>query len=141
MNKFIKDNLLNISWIIALISTAGSLYFSEILYFSPCVLCWYQRIAMYPLVIILAVGIIKKDKNIHYYVLPISIIGAVFAFYQNLLYYNFLAVNLAPCVSGISCTTRYLHLFGFMDIPLLSLISFLLITILLLVHKKNVQRI
>lgn len=139
MNKFIKDNLLYIPWAVALISTVGSLYFSEVLGFAPCILCWYQRIAMYPLVVILGVGIIKKDKNIHYYALPFSIIGSVFAFYQNLLYYNVISVNLAPCVSGISCTTRYLQLFGFMDIPLLSLISFILITLLILVHKIRID--
>lgn len=139
MIKFIKDNILYIAWITAVVSMAGSLYFSEVLGFAPCTLCWYQRIAMYPLVLIIGLGIIKKDRNFLNYALPLSIIGGATAFYQNLLYYNVISINLAPCVSGVSCTTRYIQLFGFMDIPLLSLASFVVITAALLIHKSGID--
>jgi len=136
MVKFIKNNILYVAWITAVASMAGSLYFGEILGFTPCVLCWYQRIAMYPLVLIIGVGIVKKDRNFLNYALPLSIIGGAIAFYQNLLYYNVIQERLIPCTFGISCTTKYIQLLGFIDIPLLSLLSFILITVALLIHKK-----
>lgn len=133
---FIKNNLAQFSLLIATISTAGSLIFSEILSFPPCTLCWYQRIAMYPLVVILAIGIWKKDKFLSYLVLPFSIIGLIIAAYHNLLYYNIIPESVAPCTLGISCTTKYIEWLGFVTIPLLSLISFLAITILMLLFRK-----
>ena len=134
--KFIKENVLYIAWMTAVASMAGSLYFGEILGLTPCVLCWYQRIAMYPLVLIIGIGIVKKDRNFLNYALPLSIIGGAIAFYQNLLYYNVIQERLIPCTFGISCTTKYIQLLGFIDIPLLSLFSFILITAVLLIHKK-----
>ena len=134
--KFIKENVLYIAWMTAVASMAGSLYFGEILGLTPCVLCWYQRIAMYPLVLIIGIGIVKKDRNFLNYALPLSVIGGAIAFYQNLLYYNVIQERLIPCTFGISCTTKYIQLLGFIDIPLLSLLSFILITVALLIHKK-----
>lgn len=134
--QFVKENLAEFSLLIATTSTIGSLVFSEILNFPPCVLCWYQRIAMYPLVIILAVGIWKKDKNLPYLVLPFSLIGLIIASYHNLLYYNILPESTAPCTLGVSCTTKYIEWLGFVTIPLLSLLSFLAITILMIMYKK-----
>lgn len=136
MMKFIKDNLLYIAWITAAASMAGSLYFGEVLGLTPCVLCWYQRITMYPLVLIIGIGIAKKDRNLYYYALPLSIIGGAIAFYQNLLYYGVIQERLAPCTFDISCITRYVHLLGFIDIPLLSLFSFVIVTAALLIHKN-----
>ncbi|MBI2074862.1 MAG: disulfide bond formation protein B [Candidatus Levybacteria bacterium] len=118
-----------ISWISAFAAFLGSLYFSEILDFVPCVLCWYQRILMYPLVIIIAVGIIRKDKNLPFYVLPLSIPGIIIGFYQHLLQIGIIPESTAPCAFGVSCSTTYIDWFGFITIPLLSLISFMVITI------------
>ncbi len=134
--KLIKDNLLYIAWITAVASMVGSLYFGEVLGLVPCSLCWYQRITMYPLVLIIGVAIVKKDRHFYQYALPLSIIGGAIAFYQNLLYYNVIQERLTPCTFGISCTTKYIQLLGFIDIPLLSLLSFILITTTLLIHKK-----
>lgn len=122
---------------IAVLATLGSLFFSEILHLPPCILCWYQRITMYPLVTILIVGIIRRDKNLPLYVLPLSLIGLVIALYHNLLYYHILPESAAPCVQGISCTTRLIEWLGFMTIPLLSLAAFTLITISMLIFKKH----
>jgi len=134
--RFVKDKLAQLSLLIAAISTIGSLIFSEILNYPPCILCWYQRIVMYPLVIILAVGIWKKDKFLAYLVLPFSIIGLIIATYHNLLYYNIITESVAPCTLGISCTTKYIEWFGFITIPLLSFAAFLTITILMILYKK-----
>ena len=134
--QFMKKYLIHIAWVQALVAMTGSLFFSEVMRFPPCVLCWYQRICMYPLVAILAVGIIRKDKQIHWYVLPLSLVGLTIAVYHNLLYYHILSESLAPCVQGISCTTKYFAWFGFITIPLLSLIAFTVITVSMLLHIR-----
>ena len=134
--KFIKENLMQFAFLIALMASIGSLYFSEIVKFPPCSLCWYQRLFMYPIAIVIAIGLWKKDKNLVYYVLPFSIIGLIISLYHNLLYYGFISESIQPCTAGVSCTEAQLQLFGYITIPLLSLISFSLITILVLIHKK-----
>ena len=133
----ISKNSLYIAWTVALIGTLGSLYFSEIRDFAPCPLCWYQRIALYPLVLILGAGIMLKDKNVFYYAFPLAAIGAAVGLYQNLLYYKVLPETAALCTFGVSCTNRYLEWFGFIDIPLLSFASFIIIALSLLLYKKN----
>ncbi len=139
MPDWIRKNILYIAWAQAVVAMAGSLFFSEVMKFPPCVLCWYQRICMYPLVAILGVGIYTKDKRVHYYVLPLSVIGLAIALYHNLLYYNILPENLAPCVAGISCTIKFFAWFGFITIPLLSLTAFAIITACMLIfsHSKK----
>jgi disulfide bond formation protein DsbB len=134
--KFIKKYILYMALATATASMAGSLFFSNVLHFPPCVLCWYQRIAMYPLVVILAVGLIKKDKYLPFYVLPFSIAGGLIAVYHNLLYYHLLPNSVAPCEAGISCTTKFIEWFGFLTIPFLSLISFVVITVCVVLYKK-----
>ncbi|MBI2600427.1 disulfide bond formation protein B [Candidatus Daviesbacteria bacterium] len=133
----IKDNLVYLAWVQALIATLGSLYFSEILGFVPCILCWYQRILTYPLVIIIAVGILLKDKKLAFYVLPFSLLGMVVAFYQYLLQMGVIADQLGPCSLGVSCTSVYIEWFGFITIPFLSLLSFAIITACMYVSLKE----
>lgn len=131
-----KEKLIYLAWIQSIIATIGSLYFSEIRHFTPCVLCWYQRILMYPLVLIIAVGILRKDKKIYQYVLPLTLTGTIVALFHNLLYYKILPESAAPCVAGISCTTRFFAWFGFITIPLLSLTAFLVITLCMVLYWK-----
>jgi disulfide bond formation protein DsbB len=128
MGKVLRENILYVAFVQALVAMAGSLFFSEILHFPPCILCWYQRICMYPLVAILAVGIYYKDKHIYRYVLPLSIIGLLIAIYHNLLYYKILPEAAAPCQLGISCTTKFIEWEGFITIPFLSMVAFAVIT-------------
>ncbi len=137
MQSFIKKYSLYGAWGVALLATFGSLFFSEVLHFQPCVLCWYQRIFIYPLVVILAIAIMKKDTLVHQYALPLVYIGTVISIFQNLLYYKVIPEALAPCTAGVSCTTQYIHWLGFISIPLLSLISFISIGLLLIVYKKQ----
>ncbi|OGE87862.1 MAG: hypothetical protein A3J07_04095 [Candidatus Doudnabacteria bacterium RIFCSPLOWO2_02_FULL_49_13] len=125
------------AWIIAALATTGSLYFQYIMSLPPCVLCWYQRIFMYPLVAIIAVGILKKDSNLPLYVLPLSLIGLAISIYHNLLYYNLIPESLAPCTIGISCTTRQIEWLSFVTIPLLSLLSFLTINVIMIINLKK----
>lgn len=132
----IQEYSLYAAWTVALVATTGSLYFSEVAGFLPCMLCWYQRIAMYPLVLILLVGILLKDTKAWAYGLPLAIIGWFIAAYHNLLYYNVLTESAATCRAGVSCTTQHIAWFGFLTIPLLSFMAFTLIIILLLMQRK-----
>jgi disulfide bond formation protein DsbB len=126
------------AWFAAAMATAGSLFFSEVMKLPPCVLCWYQRIAMYPLVWILAVAIVKKDLTIaRLLALPMALVGFGIAIYHNLLYYKLIPESITPCTSGVSCTSKQIEWFGFVTIPVLSLCAFLIITSLLLRIKKE----
>ncbi|MEK9178488.1 MAG: disulfide oxidoreductase [Patescibacteria group bacterium] len=122
--KKLQTYFLPFVFLVSAVSTLGSLYFSEILKLPPCVLCWYQRIFMYPIAFISAVAWFKKESNWAYYVLPLAIVGLAIAIYHNLLYYGVLSESVQPCTLGISCTTRQLDWFGFISIPLMSLAAF-----------------
>lgn len=136
--KLLKKYALYIAFLQAWASMMGSLYFSEILGYAPCTLCWYQRIVMYPLVIILFVAILRKDKNVAYYALPLSIIGAFIALYQYFLQFNILPNSVkTSCSIYESCSQIYLSLFGFITIPLLSFLAFLVITVMLVILLKT----
>jgi disulfide bond formation protein DsbB len=125
------------AWIIALLATVGSLFFSEVMLLPPCVLCWYQRIAMYPLVVILGVGIILGDRRVKFYALPVCLAGFAVAVYHNLLYYGILPESIAPCTQGVSCTSVQLEWLGLITIPLMSLTAFVLIALCLLFYKSK----
>lgn len=140
MKGFIKEYFPQLALLQAIVATLGSLSFSEIFHFTPCVLCWYQRICMYPLVIILAIGIWRKNKDLPLYVLPLTIIGGGIAIYHNLLYYNILPEAAAPCRLGVSCTTHFFAWFGFITIPLLSLSAFTIITTLMIIYWKTLRQ-
>ncbi len=127
------------AWIISAVATLGSLFFSEVMMLPPCILCWYQRIAMYPLSILLFVGLLKIDRSLFRFTAPLALIGWAIAVYHNLLYYKILPESASPCVKGISCTTVQLEWLGFITIPLLSLIGFTLILACLLFFRKNYE--
>lgn len=128
-----------LSWIFATVSTFGSLFFSEVMLFPPCVLCWYQRICMYPLVLILLVGMFPINKSVIKFSLPLVICGWGIAFYHNLLYYQILPESAAPCVQGISCTSVHIQWLGFITIPLLSLTSFSCIGLFLILTARKLK--
>lgn len=127
------------SWLISMVATLGSLFFSEIMLLPPCVLCWYQRICMYPLTILLLVGFWTQDKGVLKYASPLALIGWVIAFYHNLLYYNILPESASPCMQGISCTSIQLNWLGFITIPLLSLVSFTMILVMFIIQKRKMK--
>ena len=127
------------AWVLVTVSTLGSLFFSHIMEFAPCVLCWYQRICLFPLVIILATGLFPFEKRVIKYSLPLAIAGWITAFYHNLLYSGIIPQDLQPCSQGVSCTEKYIDLFGFLTIPMLSLISFSIIITLLLLLKRRIS--
>ena len=132
--------LLFICWLIVTLSALGSLFFSYVMGFAPCVLCWYQRICLFPLVIILAAGLFPFDKHVVRYALPLAIAGWLTALYHTLLYEGVIPESIQPCSQGVSCTEEYIDLFGFLSIPMLALLSFSTIIILLIILKKRTAK-
>lgn len=132
--------LLYPAWVVALVATLGSLYFSEIRGFVPCTLCWYQRILMYPLVLILGVATYRQDERGFAYSLPLSVAGILVATYhvldQNVPGFGAPAL----CAAGVPCSAKYINWLGFISIPVLSLTAFALITAMLLVSRARARR-
>lgn len=124
-----------IALLAAWIAMSGSLYFSEVAGFIPCTLCWYQRILMYPLAAIIAVGILLRDPKLPYYVLPLSLLGQGFSTYHYLLQKTQIFGAETTCKVGVPCTTIWINWFGFVTIPLLALIAFTIITIAMLIAQ------
>ncbi len=125
------------AWLIALAATVGSLFFSEVMQLPPCVLCWYQRIAMYPLVLVIGVGIITRDLRLKIYALPLCVTGLAVSAYHNLLYYGLIANSILPCTEGVSCTSLQIEWLGFITIPLMALTAFIGVAICLICYKPK----
>lgn len=128
---------LQLNFLTALAGVLGSLYFSEIMKFPPCALCWYQRICLYPLALIFAVALWTEDQNYKKYALPFILIGLLVSLYHNLLYYGLISATLTPCTKELSCTAKQLELFGVITIPMLSFLSFLTMLIFVRWNNKN----
>jgi disulfide bond formation protein DsbB len=126
----IRGQELTMAWLIALASTLGSLYYSEIAHFEPCRYCWYQRIAMYPLAVILGMAAWKKDLGIRIYASALAGIGGLIAAYHYLIQV-FPTLSSGECSVGVPCTARYVEKFGFVSIPWMALAGFSLILVLL----------
>ncbi len=122
---------LYLAWLVSIVATSGSLYFSEVRHFVPCTLCWYQRILMYPLIIVLGIASYRQDGKIVGYTLPLSILGAIVALY-HVLEQSIPGFGApALCRAGVPCSARYIDWLGFISIPVLSLTAFVLITVFL----------
>lgn len=131
--------LVLVGWLIVSVSALGSLFFSYIMEFAPCVLCWYQRICLFPLVIILARGLFPLDRQVVKYALPLAAAGWLLAAYHNLLYAKIIPESLQPCSRGVSCTEEYVELLGFVSIPMLSLLSFTALLGILIALKRRTR--
>lgn len=126
-----------VAWLIALSSLAGSLFFSEVMDLPPCVLCWYQRIAMYPLVLIIAIGIVTGDRGWKKYAIALSLIGLAISIYHNLIYYGVIPEAITPCTEGVPCNEVQIEWLGFITIPLMGLAAFISLVLCLLFHKPE----
>lgn len=125
------------AWLVSIIATLGSLYFSEIKGFIPCELCWYQRIAMYPLTLILGVATFQNDLGLKKIVLPMSIVGGVISFFHYLEQKVPGFGGIKPCASGVPCNAEYINWMGFITIPFLALTAFVLITVFTILSWKT----
>ncbi|HEY2004170.1 MAG TPA: disulfide oxidoreductase [Candidatus Saccharimonadia bacterium] len=124
-----REQLPYVVWVLALLSMAGSLAMSEVFKLTPCVLCWYQRILMYPLVVIVGVGIMRRQRDWVYYALPLVVAGTVVAGYHSLLQWGIIPEAAAPCSAVASCALEQINWLGFVTIPFMSFLSFLAIAV------------
>ena len=122
------------AWAVAVVASTGSLYLSEIVGLMPCSFCWYQRIAMYPLVIVLGIGALRRDAAVWRYALPLSAVGLLIAIYHVTIQWQ-PSLDVGACSSGAPCSGRYLAVFGFVTIPTMAGAAFVLIAALLLLVR------
>jgi disulfide bond formation protein DsbB len=125
------------AWLVALTATLGALFLGEVMGMTPCVLCWYQRIAMFPLVIVLGLGLFPLDTGCVRYAFPLAAAGWCIALYHCLLYWGLIPKGLVPCGKDVSCTEANLNLLGFISIPLMSWAAFTAILVLLFLCKRQ----
>lgn len=129
--KAIFKNPLYLAWLISLIGLIASLFIGEVLHNTPCALCWYQRIALFPLAVLLGIGAYESDRKIFRYAFPFVVFGSLIAFYQTLIqWFPSLEIH-AVCGYGHDCSTPVFALLGFITFPFLSFLGFLAIGILL----------
>lgn len=132
--SYMKKRALFFSFLMALIATVGSLFFSDVVGYEPCKLCWLQRIFMYPQVVLLGLALVRKNISILTYAVYLSAIGAFIALYQYSLNWYALYFPVEKCsITSVSCTDPHFA-FGFVNIPLMALSSFV---ILLLLYKYS----
>jgi disulfide bond formation protein DsbB len=133
----VSDVALWIAFLVAGIAMAGSLYFSEVADFIPCRLCWFQRIAMYPLAVILLVAAIRRDREVWRYAVPIAAIGACVSMYHYLIEWNpDLEVGDACAATGPSCTDVWFREFGFVTLAFMALCGFVAVIVLTVVGAR-----
>lgn len=144
LGSALADAAVWLALLVAAASMVGSLYFSEVAHFTPCRYCWFQRIAMYPLVPILFVGAIRRDPGVRWYAAPIAVVGAAIAAYHVLIEWR-PALDGGSCeLSGPSCTYVWFREFGFISLATMSLVAFLTILTLLLTRfpaRMDAQRL
>ena len=139
-NKSTAWMLVFAAWLVASVSALGSLFFSEIMQLPPCALCWYQRVFMFPLVLILPIGLFPSDRKVVRYALPLAVVGWLFAVFQMLLVAGIVPEKLEPCTQGVPCSETVIEWFGFVTIPLLSAAAFsAIIALLVLTHFRGSQ--
>jgi disulfide bond formation protein DsbB len=132
--------LVFLAWLIASVSTLGALFLSQVVGIVPCVLCWYQRIFMFPLVFVLAAGLFPFDAGIVRYALPLTVVGWMIAFFHVLIVAGVVPESIRPCAQGVPCKDQQIEWFGFLTIPLFSLIAFSLIGVLLVFTYLKVSK-
>lgn len=137
MRSFLRSYGIYMAWLVSIVATAGSLYLSEILHYEPCRLCWFQRIFMYPQVILLGIAAYRQDRNIIAYSIPLSAVGAAISVYHYSLQKIPFMAELLPCRVGIPCNFDYINWLGFITIPFLALIAAILIIVFLWAAKEQ----
>jgi disulfide bond formation protein DsbB len=128
------------AWLVALVATAGALFMGEVMGMTPCVLCWYQRIAMFPLVVVLGLSLLEADDRSVRYAMPLAAAGWVIALYHCLVFWGVVTEALVPCGKGGSCADADVQVVaGIVPIPLLSLIAFTVIGVLMLLSGQKTK--
>ena len=134
MVDWLGKHALTIAFFVALIAVTGSLFYSEIVGFEPCVLCWWQRVFLYPLVIIFGVSVWKRTISAFLYAIPFALAAAIIATYHSYVYLG--GTSLLPCTAlGGACSKIYVMAFGYITIPFMSLTVSLYILLLAWANK------
>ncbi len=130
-----------LAWVVAFVATVGSLVYSEIIHFPPCRLCWFQRIAMYPMAIVLLVAAIRREFQVKYYALPLALIGLGISIYHYILQ-RVPNLESGACDPSNPCSAVFVDIFGFISIPFMAGAGFILIAVLLgfYVNKNSIAR-
>jgi disulfide bond formation protein DsbB len=129
-----------LAWLVASVSTLGALFLGEVMGYTPCVLCWYQRIAMFPLVLILAAGLFPLDRRVVRYALPLALAGWLLALYHWGVASGLIPESATPCSQGVPCSFEQIVWFGFLTLPMLSVLAFSVIIALLLLTSRKVPK-
>jgi len=133
---FFGSNAIFLALLVALGSVGGSLFYSEIAHFAPCLLCWWQRVLLYPQAVILFVALLARDERVRKYCVALSGIGALIATYHTFIQFG--GNDLVPCsVAGVSCTKLYFLTYGYVTIPTMSLTAFALILLICLIPLRR----
>jgi disulfide bond formation protein DsbB len=122
---------------VAVVATAGSLYYSEVVGFVPCKLCWFQRIAMYPLALLLPIAAVRRDRGVRPYALPLSVLGLGVSAYHTWLQAYPPSGGSGFCTADAPCTDRHVWELGFVSIPFMALTGFAFITAMLVVARPS----
>ncbi|HEV7276557.1 MAG TPA: disulfide bond formation protein B [Devosiaceae bacterium] len=134
-----ESNYVLAAWVVALTATLGALFIGEVMGQVPCVLCWYQRIAMFPIVAVLGLGLWLSDPGAWRYGMALALIGVAVAAWHVLVYYGLVPQAIVPCTAdGPSCSGEAMTLLGTVPLPLLSLGAFTLIAVLLLASRRRI---
>lgn len=139
---FFKEKAFDLHFLAVLTAMIGSLFFSEIAKFAPCILCWYQRIAMYPQVVISYVAILKNEQStMKWYLLPLNLVGLLVSLYHNFILWfpQYGAMLNCSTKGGPSCIEGYKFYFGYVTIPLMAFTVFLFNIIVLTMYMQSSQ--
>ena len=136
-----KDwSLLLLAWLIATTATLGALFIGEVMLMTPCTLCWYQRIFMFPIAIILGIACFTDDRQGAVYALVLALGGLAMAGYHTLLVAGLIPKSWVPCSAGVSCADQKLEILNGVQIPWLSLAAFMALAFLLLAYLRKSSR-
>jgi disulfide bond formation protein DsbB len=128
--RILQGRAIWLAWLVALVATLGSLFYSEVIGFPPCRLCWFQRIAMYPMAVVLLVGAIRREFQVKYYALPLALIGFAMSVYHVFVQW-FPTLEGTSCDPNNPCSNKFVEIFGFVTIPFMAGAGFILIAVLL----------
>ncbi|MCC6639302.1 disulfide bond formation protein B [Candidatus Falkowbacteria bacterium] len=135
---FVKSRATEIVGGLALIAMFGSLYFSDVAGYNPCKLCWYQRILMYPIVILAITGLVKKSREVLDYIFPLAALGAPLALYHYLMQRGVVAASDCAVVGySESCSSTFFMEYGYIAIPMMALSVFALQLVVMAIEKKK----
>lgn len=137
--SLLRSYNLVLAWFVVLVATASVLVAQYAFALNPCELCWYQRACLFPMVVILGVAAFRDDRRVRIYVAPLAGLGALFALYHYLEQRIPALAGISPCTAGVPCNHQYINWLGFISFPLMSLVTFVLVGVLVLLPESGIE--